>query len=138
MINKPPLLLLHSSDKNKSAIKLVQIHYTAWPDFGAPEETETLIDLVKEARRIIKSSLSQKQSKINILVHCSAGVGRTGTFVALYQMMELLDTLVPRYVKEPSKGSDLTIDIFNTVFKLRGKRIMMVSQLNFYNISFFW
>ena len=70
-------------------------------------------------------TLSKKSNKINILVHCSAGVGRTGTLIALYQMMEELDHLVPRSEQEGG-NSDLSIDIFNTVFNLRSKRTYMV------------
>lgn len=46
-----------------------------------------------------------------LLVHCSAGVGRTGTFISVDQICNNIDT---------KPGPDL--DIFNTVYKLRKQR----------------
>ena len=115
-------------DQSAGRITCTQIQYTVWPDFGVPAETQTLINLVKHVRQIINNSMLERQGKINTVVHCSAGVGRTGTFIALYQMMEQLDTLVPRYLKEDLRSSDMTLDIFNTVLKLRSKRVLMVSS----------
>ena len=108
-------------------VKFVHLHYLGWPDFGAPKETEPIINLVKDVRQIIATNpnLKTRRDKFTVLVHCSAGVGRTGTFIALYQMMEKLDILVPQF----EKGGiyrDLTIDIFNTAFNLRHKRVFMV------------
>ena len=51
------------------------------------------------------------------LVHCSAGVGRTGTMLALNKIMEDID-----------RGSE-DIDIFNTVLNLRSERVLMVQKL---------
>ena len=51
------------------------------------------------------------------LVHCSAGVGRTGTMLALNKIMEDID-----------RGSK-DIDIFNTVLNLRSERVFMVQKL---------
>jgi len=53
----------------------------------------------------------------NVIVHCSAGVGRTGTFIALYKLMEKIDEGIIRD----------TIDIYNEVFQLRQDRCFMVS-----------
>ena len=53
----------------------------------------------------------------NVLVHYSAGVGRTGTFIALYRLMAKVDE---------GQASE-SIDIFNEVFKLREDRCSMVS-----------
>ena len=51
------------------------------------------------------------------LVHCSAGVGRTGTMLALNKIMEDID------------GGAEDIDIFDTVLRLRSERVFMVQKL---------
>ena len=52
------------------------------------------------------------------LVHCSAGVGRTGTMLALNKIMEDIDNRETEF-----------IDIFNTVLNLRSERVLMVQKL---------
>ena len=107
-----------------------QFHYIGWPDFGAPATTHSIIVLAKAVRKIVAS----KNRHVKILVHCSAGVGRTGTFVALYQLMEILDEKIPEYKKlqrlsKPGELEEMAIDIFNRVFTLRKQRCEMVSIL---------
>ena len=80
--------------------------YESWPDFGIPENSQILIDMILKI---------QEQNFNRIVVHCSAGVGRTGTFLALNRLIY--------NVKHKSK----TIDIFGTVLSLRNDRRMMVS-----------
>ena len=52
-----------------------------------------------------------------ILVHCSAGVGRTGTFIAVYK-------LVTEYGDDRVKE----LDLFQTVVEMRRQRIKMVQK----------
>ena len=68
----------------------------------------------------------KRSEKANILVHCSAGVGRTGTLITLYKMMEEIEDLLPK-IEGEGASSTLSIDIFNTVFNFRSKRMYMVS-----------
>ena len=112
-------------------VKFVHLHYLGWPDFGAPEETADIINMVKDVRQLIKTcpNLKTRRDKFNVLVHCSAGVGRTGTFLALYQIMEKLDILVPQ-VEKGGIYKDTTIDMFNTAYNLRSKRVFMVCMLD--------
>ena len=51
----------------------------------------------------------------------------TKKIIALYKIMEQLDYLVPKYDFAKEVNKDKTIDICNTVFKLRSKRVFMVS-----------
>ncbi|KAI3366824.1 hypothetical protein L3Q82_009233, partial [Scortum barcoo] len=88
---------------------LRHFHYTVWPDHGVPESTQSLIQFVRTVRDYVDRSPSTGAS----VVHCSAGVGRTGTFIALDRVLQQLD----------SKG---TIDLYGCVFDLRLHRQHMV------------
>ena len=51
--------------------------YTGWPDHGVPETAAPVIQFLRTVREHSAGSRSP------ILVHCSAGIGRTGTFMAI-------------------------------------------------------
>ncbi|XP_062574637.1 receptor-type tyrosine-protein phosphatase T-like isoform X3 [Saccostrea cucullata] len=53
-------------------------HYTQWPDHGVPEAIN-LVVFHRHVQRVFDESVE----KSKIAVHCSAGLGRTGTFIAL-------------------------------------------------------
>ncbi|XP_061170688.1 receptor-type tyrosine-protein phosphatase mu-like [Saccostrea echinata] len=57
--------------------EVLMFHYTRWPDHGVPDP----LNLVVFHRQVMKKS-SQSLGKYT-LVHCSAGIGRTGTYIAL-------------------------------------------------------
>uniref|UniRef100_A0A8C2ZU76 protein-tyrosine-phosphatase n=1 Tax=Cyclopterus lumpus TaxID=8103 RepID=A0A8C2ZU76_CYCLU len=88
---------------------LRHFHYTVWPDHGVPESTRSLVQFVRTVRDYVDRSPSTGAT----VVHCSAGVGRTGTFIALDRVLQQLD----------SKG---TIDLYGCVFDLRLHRQHMV------------
>lgn len=104
--------------------EVAHLQYLDWPDLGVPKELDHLIKAVQDVREIVleKMSSKRKEDKINILVHCSAGVGRTGTFLALYKLMEDVDEIL----KNSDSTSSTSINIYNTVFALRSKRVEMV------------
>lgn len=63
------------------------LHYTGWPDFGVPSSTKEIIDLVKVTNYLRARAGWEKP----IVTHCSAGVGRVGTFIAIHQAVRLLN-----------------------------------------------
>ena len=109
---------------------VTQFHYTGWPDFGVPDSPVSIVSLVDDVRKEAKSR--RGGITIKILVHCSAGVGRSGTFIGLCQLMDLLDEAIDRSIT-PEQFKKITeekkIDLFNTVFQLRNKRMYMVGKL---------
>ncbi|XP_072242893.1 receptor-type tyrosine-protein phosphatase beta-like isoform X2 [Leuresthes tenuis] len=86
-----------------------QFHYTVWPDHGVPETTQSLIQFVRTVRDYVNRSPGSGPT----VVHCSAGVGRTGTFIVLDRVLQQLD-------------SRDTVDIYGGVFDLRLHRSHMV------------
>ncbi|XP_004386500.1 receptor-type tyrosine-protein phosphatase beta isoform X2 [Trichechus manatus latirostris] len=98
------------SEEQLDSHRLIRhFHYTVWPDHGVPETTQSLIQFVRTVRDYINRTPGAGPT----VVHCSAGVGRTGTFIALDRILQQLD----------SKDS---VDIYGAVNDLRLHRVHMV------------
>ena len=66
--------------------KIKHFHFTTWPDFGVPEPPQTLVRFVRAYRQ----HLTPDQTPV--VVHCSAGVGRSGTFISLDRLLQVRDS----------------------------------------------
>ncbi|KAM4526088.1 receptor-type tyrosine-protein phosphatase H-like [Fundulus diaphanus] len=97
----------HTSDSEERTVK--HFHFTSWPDHGVPQGTEVLIHF----RGLVRNHIESEGSKAPTVVHCSAGVGRTGTIIAL-------DVLLQQLEQERAVG------ISNFVYKMRQHRSHMV------------
>ena len=108
-------IVLKCGEQSKTVWHLL---FLGWPDFGIPEKEDrnTLIELIK-----LSQSKNESMSHPRI-VHCSAGVGRSGTFIALEHLLEEIEVGSFDNVKDTD---DL---IFDTVSSLREQRMTMVQS----------
>ncbi|KAJ8305908.1 hypothetical protein KUTeg_016453 [Tegillarca granosa] len=93
--------------------KIRQFHFTAWPDRGVPKYASSLVQF---RHKVLSMSTKGKGP---LIVHCSAGIGRTGTFIAL-------DILV---AQARSTGQ---VDVYTCVETLRCQRVNMVQTAEQY------
>ncbi|NXA47003.1 PTN2 phosphatase, partial [Nothocercus julius] len=98
---------------------IFHFHYTTWPDFGVPESPASFLNFLFKVRE--SGSLSPDHGPA--VVHCSAGIGRSGTF-------SLVDTcLVLMEKKDP-----LSVDIKKVLLDMRKYRMGLIQtpdQLRF-------
>ncbi|KYO47826.1 phosphatidylinositol phosphatase PTPRQ isoform D [Alligator mississippiensis] len=87
-----------------------QCNFTSWPEHGVPETTAPLIHFVKLIRA------SRAHDNTPMVIHCSAGVGRTGVFIALDHLTQHIN------------DHDF-VDIYGLVAELRSERMCMVQNL---------
>uniref|UniRef100_A0A8C3AYW8 Receptor-type tyrosine-protein phosphatase C n=1 Tax=Cyclopterus lumpus TaxID=8103 RepID=A0A8C3AYW8_CYCLU len=97
---------LHQTEKN-SEREVTHIQFMSWPDHGVPGEPHLLLKLRRRVNAF-KNFFSGP-----IVVHCSAGVGRTGTYIGIDAMMEGLE-------------AEGRVDIYGYIVRLRRQRCLMV------------
>ncbi|KAF3310729.1 hypothetical protein TWF173_009346 [Orbilia oligospora] len=97
--------LSHSSHPFSPLREITQLQYSSWPDFGAPADPAHILALIEQTELVIRSSGGSRRSSSStthdrrssradgerpVLVHCSAGCGRTGTFCATDSVIDML------------------------------------------------
>ena len=108
---------------NKLKKEIIQFQYIGWPDHGIPN----LNDAYKYFIYIIEFILKNYNNS-PVVVHCSAGVGRTGTFISIFNLV---------YEIICKKNLDvIQFSIFNTVRKLKEMRMFLVQNEEQYNFIY--
>uniref|UniRef100_A0A4W4FYS6 Receptor-type tyrosine-protein phosphatase n=2 Tax=Electrophorus electricus TaxID=8005 RepID=A0A4W4FYS6_ELEEL len=110
------LLLTYMPDKQSRVVR--HFHFHGWPEIGIPSDGKGMIDLIAAVQR-----QQQQSGNHPIVVHCSAGAGRTGTFIALSNILERV------------KAEGL-LDVFQTVKSLRNQRPHMVQTVEQYDFCY--
>jgi protein tyrosine phosphatase len=104
----------HGKEMESRFLMLYQ--YTGWPDMGVPKSPKPILKLMDILDQ-------QHEYPRPILVHCSAGVGRTGTFCAIHITMLQMKHHVKHKSVQPFK-----FNVFNTVKQLKSQRAGMVQK----------
>lgn len=82
-------LRLTDTESTKSR-EILQFHYTTWPDFGIPSSPVAFLQFLKKVRK--SGALDDDVGPP--VVHCSAGIGRSGTFCLVDCCLVLVSLLL--------------------------------------------
>lgn len=102
------------------------LQYTDWPDHGCPEDFKgflTYLEEIQSVRRHTNSISDPKNTNLPVLVHCSAGVGRTGVVILSEVMIACLE-------------HNEMLDVRTVLTELRKQRMLMVQTLSQYNFIY--
>ncbi|XP_074549110.1 receptor-type tyrosine-protein phosphatase mu-like isoform X11 [Halichoeres trimaculatus] len=84
-----------------------QFHFTGWPDHGVPLQATGLLGFIRRVKAKTPPTAGP------MVVHCSAGAGRTGCFIVIDIMLDMAER-------------EGVVDIYNCVRELRARRVNMV------------
>uniref|UniRef100_A0A672SFI5 Receptor-type tyrosine-protein phosphatase epsilon n=1 Tax=Sinocyclocheilus grahami TaxID=75366 RepID=A0A672SFI5_SINGR len=96
-----------ASDGTKTPRLVTQLHFTSWPDFGVPFSPIGMLKFLKKVKQVNPSYAGP------IVVHCSAGVGRTGTFIVIDALIDMM-------------YAEKKVDVFGFVSRIREQRSQLI------------
>ncbi|XP_076804210.1 tyrosine-protein phosphatase non-receptor type 2-like isoform X2 [Clavelina lepadiformis] len=107
------------TEKQESRI-IYQFHYTAWPDFGVPESPTAFLDFLGCVREygVLENDVGPA------VIHCSAGIGRSGTFALVDTCLVFLEKGIP-------------FDIGETLLEMRKDRMGLIQTPQQLRFSYF-
>lgn len=120
----------HSDMESKTEIRKLSLRFGAetkdvwhflfsgWPDFAVPEDNNRAA-LLELLRLCAEKNTSPSNPRI---IHCSAGVGRSGTFIALEYLLAQVESGA---ILDAKEGEDMIYDVVN---HLREQRMLMVQM----------
>lgn len=112
--------LLLSDSVSGETREILQFHYTTWPDFGIPSSPNDFLRFLK----MVRDSGAMSKAVGPVIVHCSAGIGRSGTFCLVDCCLTMLE--------EANTGEQVSVsDVLSELRTYRMGLIQTPDQLYF-------
>jgi len=102
--------------KGKEERRIYQYHFQVWPDHGVPSDPGCVLNFLHDVNARQEQIMLEGITPGPICVHCSAGIGRTGTFIVIDMILDQIER----------NGLDTEIDIQRTIQMVRSQRSGMV------------
>jgi protein tyrosine phosphatase len=108
-------------ESNNISREITHFHYTDWPDFGVPKTTMGILRLCYHTN----------ECSINggpMIVHCSAGIGRSGSFIGIHYLISSSETNSNFFLSN--------ITVLELTKKMRQQRPGMVQTVDQYRFIY--
>ncbi|KAK3094575.1 hypothetical protein FSP39_003588 [Pinctada imbricata] len=92
-------------------LEVRHLHFTSWPDKDVPQYVTPMVEFSQKVRSYIDDT--------PLLVHCSAGIGRSGTFIALDKLLD-------------QAASEDRVSVYQCVLNMRKERVNMIQTAEQY------
>ncbi|XP_071476318.1 uncharacterized protein [Diadema antillarum] len=117
-VTKDFMIRTLKATKDKEEKIFNQFHYTAWPDHGVPTSVGPILEMIKLVREY------QPEEEPPIVVHCSAGCGRTGTICVIDYVRNALAW----------ERIDQNFSLYDIILDMRKQRHAIVQTKNQYEL----
>jgi len=104
----------NSAEPEEAEREMIHLQYVGWPDHGIPPSPQHFLQLMN----LVDDAIQQRGGSIGI--HCSAGIGRSGTFCTVHINVHILREHFKKNFRPPP------LNIVNTILLLRKQRPGMV------------
>ena len=109
-VEPAPNQLHYTQIESESKTRVIQqFHFTEWPDHDVPVHRVALLRFIRQSKAANPTDAGPP------VIHCSAGVGRSGVYMIIDSMMERI-------------ADDGTVDVFNFLNHIRTQRIALVQE----------
>lgn len=123
-------LIIELKNKCNKKLEIKQLQYLGWPDHGVPS-VDLAYPIFNYMYEAINSDVSDNTP---VLVHCSAGIGRTGTFISSYNIWRSIQLGLKSI--NNNKTNVFNISIFDVVRLVKECRCFSVENINQYNFIY--
>ncbi|KAJ0066330.1 hypothetical protein NL108_011153, partial [Boleophthalmus pectinirostris] len=109
---KERVLEIAEAERPKKTRKIWHFQYMSWPDHGVPQEPGGVLSFLEQ----VNAKQYEDPTAGPMIIHCSAGIGRTGTIVVIDMIIDTITTI----------GLDCDLDISKIIQMVREQRSGMV------------
>jgi len=103
---------------------VTHLHYKGWPNGGVPRSAQDFLDFAN----LVKLAADQLSPETDrAMMHCSAGVGRTGCFYIIQQILNQANSII-NFNNDNNNSNELDNIIYRLVVDLRKKRMNSVDN----------
>lgn len=144
--------LSHSDFPFQQLREITQLQFPYWPDFGTTSQPSHLLQLIEQCDQVrratesiaLSSDEAEPPGQRPVLVHCSAGCGRTGTFCTVDSVLDILKRQQSKKRNPSSNDSPAGAQIYDdrqdliakTLSDFRTQRPSMIQNLSQYVLCY--